>query len=161
MSEPRQEPVVREAEPGDVAEAAALRWTWIVEDQGRAGVLPRETFLAEFAAWARAHERTHRCFVAEVDGRVVGTAWLALVDRVPSPRALDRRTADVQSVYVLPTFRGRRVGAALIDAVVAAASAAGAERITVHSSESATGSYARAGFEPSELLRDRALHPVG
>ena len=65
--------------------------------------------------------------VAELDGAIVGMAWLAFAPRVPSPRALDRRNGDVQSVYVWPDARGRGVGGRLVDAIVEEARAALAE----------------------------------
>ncbi|MFD1720426.1 GNAT family N-acetyltransferase [Amnibacterium endophyticum] len=151
---------VRAAGAADHESAGALRWAWIVEEDGRSSAMSRAVFIAEFAAWAQAHSATHRCFVAEADAEVVGMAWLAVTDRVPSPRALQRRTADLQSVYVLPAFRGRGVGTRLIEAAVDAASREGAERLVVHSSPGAVSAYARAGLQASELLRSRALHPV-
>lgn len=81
-------------------------------------------------------------------------AWLALTSRVPVPGAVDRRTGDLQSVYVLPALRNHGIGAELVVAVKRAATAAGAERLVVHSSPRAVSAYDRAGFVSSELLRD-------
>lgn len=128
---------MRTADGSDYVDAGALRWAWIVEEQGGVSLLSRGEFIARFAEWAKAHSSTHQCFVAKVDGSVVGMAWLAVSDRVPSPRAMNRESADLQSVYVLPAFRGRQIGAQLIDKVVNAASERGAERLTVHSSRGA------------------------
>lgn len=154
------EVIVRTADASDYDGVGALRWTWIVEENGGVSALPRAEFLARFVEWATAHSSTHRCFVAEVDGSVVGMVWLAVSDRIPSPRAMNREIADLQSVYVLPAFRGRRIGARLIDEVVKAASERGAERVTVHSSPDAIAVYARAGLEATEFLRSRTLNPV-
>ncbi|MGT2424764.1 GNAT family N-acetyltransferase [Amnibacterium kyonggiense] len=152
--------IVRAGGASDYVAAGALRWEWIVEENGGASTFTRADFVARFAAWAAAHSSTHHCFVAEVDGSVVGMAWLAVSDRVPSPRAMRRESADLQSVYVSRAFRGRRIGARLIDEVVKAASERGAERLTVHSSPEAISAYARAGLEATELLRSRTLNPV-
>jgi len=154
------EVIVRIGDASDYVDAGGLRWTWIVQDNGGVSALSRAEFISRFVAWATAHSATHQCFVAEVDGSVVGMAWLAVCDRVPSPRAMNRESADLQSVYVLPEFRGQRIGARLIEAVVDAASKRGAERLTVHSSPGAIGSYARAGLQATELLRSRTLNPV-
>ncbi|WP_327002347.1 hypothetical protein OHA72_45635 [Dactylosporangium sp. NBC_01737] len=45
-----------------------------------------------------AHTDTHLPFVAEVDGRVVGVAWLLVAERVPGGESLDRWYGDIQSV---------------------------------------------------------------
>lgn len=124
---------VRTGDASDYVDAGALRWAWTVEENGGVSALSRREFVVRFAEWATAHSSTHQCFVAEVDGSVVGMAWLAVSDRVPSPRAMNRESADLQSVYVLPACRGRRIGARLIDEVVNAALERGAERLTVHS----------------------------
>lgn len=152
--------VVRVGLDSDLVAAAGLRWSWIIEENGGSSVLPREAFVVEFSAWAQAHSATHQYFVAVVDDLIVGMAWLAVLDRVPSPRSVNRQSGDMQSVYVLPAFRGQGIGACLINEVVEAASQRGAERLTVHSSPDAVGSYARAGLEATDLLRSRSLNPV-
>ena len=127
----------------------------------RSSALSRTEFVVQFAEWATADSLTHQCFVAEVDGSVVGMAWLAVSDRVPSPRAMNRESADLQSVYV--PSRVSRSTASVLDSsteLVNAASERGAERLTVHSSPDAITAYARAGLEATELLRSRTLNPV-
>jgi len=89
---------------------------------------------------------THVPFVAEVDGTVVGMAWLMLADRVPAPTRRHRRTGDVQAVYVAPEHRDSGVGAVLVGALLAEARELGLEHVTVHSSERAVQFYKRQGF---------------
>lgn len=150
---------VRAARPEDLPAVAALRWSWVADEQGDPDVVPRDAFVTELVRWAHEHRDSHRCLVAERDGELVGMAWLAITARVPSPRSLDRRTCDLQSVYVLPAHRSDGVGHALVEAAAAEAAALGAERIVVHSSERAVSLYDRAGFSSSPLLRDR--RPAG
>lgn len=95
-----------------------------------------------------------RIAVAE-SGEVVGAAWIARVDRVPRPGHLARRSAGVQSVYVVPEFRGRGLGGALVEAVCADAADDGATRIVVHASERAIPLYRRLGFTSGDRLRQR------
>jgi GNAT superfamily N-acetyltransferase len=83
---------------------------------------------------------------AEVDGRLAGMAWLALHDRVPNPARFDRRTGDVQSVYVVPEARDAGVGTALLEAVLTEARDRELAHVTVHSSERAASLYLRFGF---------------
>lgn len=148
--------VIRRATDDDLAAAAGLRWEWVVGDKGAAPAVERDAFVDRFVQWALA-SRTHICFVAVGGRAVVGMAWLALNERVPSPRALDRRNGDVQSVYVLPAFRRRGIASALLAAICETARQSGTERVTVHSSAEAVSTYERAGFESSELLRHLVL----
>jgi GNAT superfamily N-acetyltransferase len=125
---------------------ARLRWLWRVEERGEHGDIDRQSFLDFFTAWTLDHAGGHLAFLAEVDGQVAGMAWLALSDRVPSPRSLDRRAGDIQSVYIVRELRGQGVGARLIAAIVAHARDAELVYLTVHSAADAIGFYERLGF---------------
>ncbi|PSL37696.1 acetyltransferase (GNAT) family protein [Labedella gwakjiensis] len=149
--------VVRVAGPTEIAEAARMRWTWVVDEKGGEPHGSEAEFVEGTVAWAERNADTHTCFVAEIDDEVVGMAWMAVAPRVPSPRAFERRNADVQSVYVSPSVRGRGVGAQLMRALVDAAASVGAERVTVHSSPEAVRMYERAGFSVDPLLLDQSL----
>lgn len=122
-----------------------LRWRWPTEEQGYTGT-DRAAFVESFAAWVVDHMATHIPFVAEVDGAVVGMAWLMLADRVPAPTRRHRRTGDVQAVFVAPEQRDSGVGAVLLEALLAEARELGLEHVTVHSSERAVRFYERQGF---------------
>jgi GNAT superfamily N-acetyltransferase len=137
--------VARRATATDAPTLARLRWRWRTEERTEA-TGDRESFLDYFTAWIVDHLKTHLPFVVEVDGRVAGMAWLALADRVPTPAILDRRTGDVQSVYVVPELRDSGVGAVLIDAVLREARDREVVLVTVHSSERAVPFYVRRGF---------------
>ena len=137
---------VRRASADDAAELAGLRFRWTAEESGRRE-LDKGAFVDAFSAWVNEHIATHLPFLVEVDGDVTGMAWLFVADRVPAPERQHRRFGDVQSVYVVPELRGRRVGAALMEAVLAEARRLELEHVTVHSSDRAVPVYQRAGFE--------------
>ncbi|WP_433723388.1 GNAT family N-acetyltransferase [Actinoplanes sp. CA-051413] len=125
--------IVRMAGAADVAALAELR------ELG-----PDE--LAAFAGWMTAHAETHLPFVAEVDGSVVGSAWLHVAERVPGHESPDRWYGDVQSVMVRPEHRNQGVGAALMAAILAEAVRRELEHVTVHSGRRAVDFYLRNGF---------------
>ncbi|ROT31483.1 GNAT family N-acetyltransferase [Micromonospora sp. HM5-17] len=135
---------VRRATAEDAPTLARLRWRFGAE-RGRQGD-DQASFVDFFTAWTLDHLATHLPFLVEVDGRPAGMAWLVLADRVPSPRLPDRRTGDVQSVYVVPELRDAGVGQALLDAVLAEARNRELEFVTVHSSDRAVPFYLRRGF---------------
>ncbi len=141
---------VRVAHPDELADIVALRLAWTREGEGdipdAAGYVVRTT------EWARAHGDTHVPHVAVVDGAIVGMAWLALTPRVPSVSRIDRLSGDLQACSVLPEHRGRGIGGALIEAVLATAAERGAEHVTVHASERSVELYARHGFRHSHRL---------
>jgi len=140
---------VRRATAADAPALARLRWRWRTEERNEAGPDPA-SFVELFTTWVVDHLATHLPFVVEVDGRLSGMAWLMLAPRVPSPASPDRRTGDVQSVYVVPELRNTGVGAALVDAILAEARDRGLEHVTVHSSDRAVRFYARSGFREGQ-----------
>ncbi len=81
--------------------------------------------------------------IAEVDGRAVGVLTLATHEH----------TAWIGNVAVEPAFRGRGVGAQLVDAALAEADARTLETVGLYSVLPAVSLYRRAGF--------RALGDVG
>lgn len=72
---------------------AGLRWAWRVgmgeEPQSTPGA-----FGAAFERWLAGHAASHVGFIAEVDGDVVGIAFLAIVERVPGPSSRSPPTAS-------------------------------------------------------------------
>lgn len=125
--------IVRRASVADVAVLAELR--------GVGG-----DKLGAFTVWVAAHAETHLPFVAEVDGYVVGAAWLLVAERVPGNESLDRWYGDIQSVMVREEYRDRGVGGALMGAILTEARTRGLEHVTVHSGRRAVDFYLRNGF---------------
>lgn len=136
---------VRAATTADGPDQARLRWDWRLAE-GEQPPSTIEAFTTDFVAWLDGHRASHPGFVADVGGRVVGIAFLAVVERVPGPGVWARRSGYVQSVYVDPTHRGAGLGRALTDAVIAEARARGLQYLSVHPSERSIPMYQRAGF---------------
>jgi GNAT superfamily N-acetyltransferase len=126
----------------DVADVAALAELQDIEPD----------MLAAYADWVAAHAETHLPFVAEVDGYVVGAAWLLVAERVPRNNSLDRRYGDVQSVMVREEYRNQGIGAALMAAILAEARTRDLSHVTVHSGRRAVGFYLRNGFSHHRQL---------
>lgn len=145
------------ATPADLAALAELRWQWVLENDGTP-VVTHDEFLEVFADWAGRNDQTHHCTLARRGTTVVGMAWLAVLPRVPSARALVRASGDVQSVYVVPHERNAGVGARMLDALLRRAFTLGLERVTVHSTPGAVTAYSRAGFAASDRLLQATDH---
>ncbi|MFC6020646.1 GNAT family N-acetyltransferase [Plantactinospora solaniradicis] len=125
--------IVRRANGADVAVLAELRGI----DGNKLGA---------YAGWVAAHAETHLPFVAEIDGHVVGAAWLLVAERVPSNESLDRWYGDIQSVEVREEYRNRGIGSALMAAILTEARTRGLLHVTVHSGRRAVDFYLRNGF---------------
>ncbi|GHJ43501.1 N-acetyltransferase [Catellatospora sp. TT07R-123] len=130
---------MRKAGPADVAALAELRG---IESDN----------LPAYAAWVAAHAETHLPFVAEIDGYVVGVAWLHVAERVPANNEPDRRYGDVQSVEVREPYRNRGIGGALMAAILDEARDRGLKHVCVHSGRRAVDFYLRNGFSHHRQL---------
>jgi GNAT superfamily N-acetyltransferase len=143
---------VRRAEAQDVAALARLRWGWRTSERDERG-LSQVEFGTAFARWWSGRRATHAAFIAELGGVTVGMAWLAVFDRIPQPRRLERLAGNVQSVFVLDEFRNQGIGRALVEAVIAEARSRDVGYLIVHPSERAYPLYERLGFaETSRML---------
>jgi len=135
----------RQATERDLPALAALRFRWRHGERGEEGMDEAE-FAAALAGWGAEHAASHTPFVAMDGDEAVGTAWLALVERVPSPAQHTRLGGVVQSVYVVPERRNQGVGEQLMRAVISTARDRSLEWLIVHPSRRAVPFYRRLGF---------------
>jgi L-amino acid N-acyltransferase YncA len=130
--------LIRRLEASDWSEVAAIYGAGIAT-----GVATFETRVPSWAAWDAGHLGSPR-LVAERDGRVVGWAALSQV----SSRACYAGVVE-NSVYVAASERGRGVGRALMERLVADADAAGIWTIQTSifpENEASLALHARVGF---------------
>lgn len=114
--------VLRQAEPGDVAQARSVMLDTVYRDFGH-GYLPRwHGDIIDLESSYLAPE-DNALFVAVRDGRVVGTAGVRGQTPVspPHPTEVTRhfeegRTASLYRVYVRPEHRRRGLAGGLVDA---------------------------------------------
>ena len=142
---------VREATAADVPRIAALiamgnaAKPMTAEEAEAEGRLP---VYAEAFARVAASEANH-LFVAEKDGRVVGTYQLTVL---PGIAERGRTRGKIESVHVDPTLRGTGVGAAMMRHAIDRARQAGIGLIELSSNKSRTDAhrfYERLGFAKS------------
>lgn len=122
-------------------------------DTGAAADLP--LYEAQFDRIA--DSATEFLFVAEVDGRVVGTFEIVIARSLPY-RAATR--CILEAVQVHPAMRGQRIGEAMVLRAMEEGRARGADVMTLTSNakrEAAHRFYERLGFERSHVGFRRAL----
>jgi GNAT superfamily N-acetyltransferase len=146
--------VVRAAVPRDLESLAALKEEWAGLTRAATSVEHAE-FVSCLRGWMRERGECVLCYVAELDGTLIGMAWLIIFERVPDVRNLRRRTGDIQSVFVRPGFRGAGVGRRLISGLVAAADEMGIPRVTVSANPRAASLYESHGFVATPTLLER------
>ena len=147
---------VRQAGIGDVAVLAEQRLRLQTEVNGvpgepgaedafkrRCETFFRDTLASgEYVAW-----------IAEEDGVPVGGGGAILRRALPHIKLRDEREIKIQSMYVLPEKRGRGIGGAIMDAILAYLREHNVERITLSPAPNARHFYESRGFHDTPLMR--------
>jgi len=142
-------PTLRTAVAEDLPAVTAIYNDAVARTTGTFDLEPKT--LGEQAAWFAEHGPSHPVIVAEEGGRVVG--WASLSPW--SDRCAYARSAEV-SVYVDESARGRGVGGALLDELLARGRAAGIKQLLariVAGNEGSLRLHERRGFRDAGLLR--------
>jgi GNAT superfamily N-acetyltransferase len=143
--------LVRAAGLPDVPWIAALRAEWTGDASDAA-------FEREVAAWLEADGGRRTVWLAEQGGAAVGLASLFEYRRMPKPGRPPSRWGYVSNMFVREEARGRGIGTALLEAVIAAAEERGYARLVLSPAERAVAFYERAGFAvPGAAGGDRLL----
>jgi ribosomal protein S18 acetylase RimI-like enzyme len=151
---------VRRVGADDVADIAGLSSALFREDAGQ-----RDPFVdlswpekegREYFAGLVDGERS-LCLVAESAGEAVGYLAGRMGERT-TLRPVE--VAELESMYVLEGYRGKGVGARLVDEFLGWAGSRGAERASVvayAANERAIRFYQRAGFRPKSVSLERVI----
>ncbi|SFS13139.1 N-acetylglutamate synthase, GNAT family [Dyella sp. OK004] len=135
---------VRLAGQGDAGLLTELRCAFL-EEMGQS--LP-DGFADRLRAWIEEAIATEHLYawLAEQEGRVVGSAAVNPFPHLPSANYPTGRGWYLLNVFVKPKHRGEGVGAGLIAAVGSAAREQGVDTVTLRAAPGARGLYERAGF---------------
>ncbi len=100
----------------------------------------------EFVAW-----------VAEADGRIVGTSGLVFFERPPVERNISGREAYVMNMYTIPEWRGRGIATALTREIIDFVKGTNATRIWLRTTEDGKRIYEKAGFVARDAYMELML----
>ncbi|GAA3828382.1 hypothetical protein GCM10022226_56510 [Sphaerisporangium flaviroseum] len=151
---------IRLATVDDAAVLARLRWRFQVEDDGEAR-RDEEAFLSDCERWLRDRlTGSWLIWVAEAGGEICGHVFLNRVEKVPKPAGGADELGYVTNFYVVPQWRNRGVGRALLDEMREHARVRSMDTLVVWPSERSAPLYARAGFQPPLELLEFPIHPA-
>jgi GNAT superfamily N-acetyltransferase len=153
---------IRRAEPADVPELVRLRYE--LRSELDPPVEPQAAFKERCTAWMAERLRSGamwRCWVAASKSRLVGTVWLALVEKLPNPNAHLEWHGYISSVYVVPALRNHGIGSALIKACLEHCQKEGVDAVFLWPTPRSRGLYQRHGFAVREDLLERRREVQG
>jgi len=141
-------PEIRQAVARDAGALARMRHALYAE-HGRERE-PLDVYADRFAVFVHdvLANDAWRIWVAELQGEIVGTMWLQLVERVPRPGE-DRGELPIgylTNVFVDQELRDEGLGSRMLEEVITWARVRGVEEIIVWPSERSYPFYERAGF---------------
>jgi GNAT superfamily N-acetyltransferase len=142
---------VRVAGDGDAGVVRMLRRSWVEETVGEP--IEDPDFDAAFAAWWDAERDSRTFFVADVDGAPVGMANVKRYARMPSPGAEAGVWGYVGNVYVRAEHRDARVGAALMETLIAWTVEHGYDHLRLAPTVRSIPFYERLGFTQARVLQ--------
>jgi len=143
-------PIVRKARPEDFKAVQDLNYQLFVHDQEYDPLLKMTwPYDKEGAAYLakRVAGKEGVCFVAELDGRVIGYLCGGMMK--PYSYRMVKKQAELENTLVAAEYRGQRIGEKLFESLMAWAKEQGAERILVSAAAQnleAIKFYRRVGF---------------
>jgi GNAT superfamily N-acetyltransferase len=150
----------RVAGTADLAELAAMRWDFRLEESGGAAH-DRASFLTACHAFLQCKlaEGAWAYWIAIADGQIVAHIFVCRIDKVPKPNRLQDCDGYVTNVYTRPAYRGRGIGSALMKHVTTWALEQDMGTLFVWPSETSRTYYARAGFVGGSELMEYEVRP--
>lgn len=152
---------IRRAEARDAGALAVLRYEFrATHDPPVEG---RDRFVGRCARWMEPRLNPAgpwRCWVAERSGRIVGTVWLQLIEKLPNPVGEPERHAYVSSLFVEPESRGTGLGSELLRVCLDACLAEQVDAVILWPTPRSRSLYGRHGFAVRDDLLERRLDPT-
>ena len=149
----------RRAVAADAEALARLRFAF--RSQLGPAAEPEPVFLERCRRWmaSRLEDGAWRCWVLETEGRVVGTVWLHLLEKLPNPVGEPEWHGYVSSLYVEPALRAQGLGSALLADALAECDRCGCEAVILWPTPRSRSLYLRHGFSVRDDLLERRGAP--
>jgi GNAT superfamily N-acetyltransferase len=151
---------IRLAQPKDAPALARLRYEFRASQD--APVEAEADFVARCTTWMETRlvpGGSWRCWLAEESGRLVGTVWLHLIEKLPNPVGEAESHGYVSSLYVDPSMRGRGLGSQLLASCLRACMAERVDAVILWPTPRSRSLYERHGFAVhQDLFERRANH---
>ena len=151
----RDEIVIREAQPEDVAEIVRHRRR-MYEDMGERDAAALEAMQASTAAFLEKAipAGLFRGWLAETrGGRVVAGGGMMVVPWLSRPADPEPRRAWILNVYTYPEYRRQGIARRLMQTMIEWCRQAGFQAVSLHSSDDGRPLYESLGFKPTEEMK--------
>ncbi|MCE5323089.1 GNAT family N-acetyltransferase [bacterium] len=146
---------IRLADIDDIEQIVALRMAFVREFQ-KAPESPDFVDLTRRYIADKLPKGEFMVWLAEEEGRVIGTGGLIFFIRPPLYTRPYERHPYILNMYTIPEWRGKGVATMLMKHIIDYVKTTPAKRISLHASEMGRSVYERLGFKPldTEMVMD-------
>jgi GNAT superfamily N-acetyltransferase len=150
---------IRIATPGDAHALAQLRYS-LRASTGRA-TEPEADFVKRCFDWMRLHLESDVwvCWVAEVNGRLIGAIWVQLVEKIPNPRSEPEHHGYITNFYIEPEARGAGIGSQMLRSALNWCRARDVHAVILWPTERSRTLYERYGFAVRDDIMELIIKP--
>lgn len=139
--------IYRIANENDFPQLAGMRWDFRQESGEEIAVVEKVEFLEQCLNFLYKESENYTYWIAENDGEIVSHIFVHRIKLVPRPCRINDSFAYLTNTYTKPEFRGRGIGAKLLQNVINLAKEEDFELLLVYPSEESFNFYGRLGFE--------------
>jgi len=142
---------IRKLTLSDIDILIRLRMDYIAEDMGSPSESEKDAIISQLRAYFRKHipEDTFFAFVAEQNGDVLASAFLAISEKPANPAFTTGRVGTLMNVLTYPAYRNTGIATQLIECVISEAKRLNVSLIELSSTGMGSHLYEKLGFEPS------------
>ncbi|HMF56690.1 MAG TPA: GNAT family N-acetyltransferase [Pyrinomonadaceae bacterium] len=101
-----------------------------------------------------------RCWIAEMDGVLVGHLWIQVIEKIPNPRSESECYAYLTNFYVSDGARGRGIGSRLLSDALDWCKARDVHAVILWPTERSRSLYMRHGFAVREDLLEMPIWEI-
>ena len=154
------QPTIRVATRSDADALAQLRYA-LRASTGRATESKTE-FIERCSAWMNKHLHSEAwiCWVAALNGQLIGAVWLQLVEKIPNPRAEAEHHAYITNFYVEQEARGNGIGSQLLRTALEWCEGRDVHTVILWPTERSRSLYERHGFAVRDDIMELIIKPV-
>lgn len=144
---------IRKATPEDIDTLIRFRLNFLEEDWGGLAPQMRDAIARQMAQYLGAHisDGTFLAALAEADGRVVSTAFLAISERPANPHFPNGRVGTLLNVFTCPEYRRQGFAARVISLLMQEAAILEVSCIELLATQAGKPVYEKLGFEISAM----------
>jgi len=153
--------MIRLAEEKDFLQLAEMKWEHSAEDDiayGETNIVgvDKQVFINDYVTFLK-NDSTYTVFVSEQDGIIISAMYVAIINKVPKPKASKSFIAYLTNVHTMKEYRNKGYGTELLSYIKKFLKGKGCELIFVWPSDKSVNWYLRNNFQAENDIMECEL----